>query len=94
MIHKCFQRGAKRYFEVQMFYVVRKYCLCCDQHCVVNRRCFNRLLLKHVFKVCNFIKNETAGQVLSCEFCKILKSTFFTEHFLATTSTKSFKQIR
>ena len=29
---------------------------------------------------CNFIKKETLAQVLSCEFYKISKSTFFTEH--------------
>ena len=28
----------------------------------------------------NFIKKETLAQVFSCEFCEILKKTFFTEH--------------
>ena len=28
----------------------------------------------------DFIKKETLVQVLSCEFCKIPKNTFFTEH--------------
>ena len=28
-------------------------------------------------KACNFIKKETLAQVLSCEFCKISKNTFF-----------------
>ena len=37
-------------------------------------------------KACNFIKKETLAQVFSCEFCKISKSNFFTEHLWATTS--------
>ena len=28
----------------------------------------------------NFNKKETLAQVFSCEFCKISKNTFFTEH--------------
>ena len=35
-------------------------------------------------KVCNFIKKETLAQVFSCEFCKIFKNTFFTEHLWKT----------
>ena len=31
-------------------------------------------------QACNFIKKETLTQVFSCEFCKISKNTFFTEH--------------
>ena len=31
-------------------------------------------------QACNFIKRETLAQVFSCEFCKISKNTFFTEH--------------
>ena len=34
----------------------------------------------------NFIKKETLAQVFSCEFCKISKNTFFTEHLWATAS--------
>ena len=34
--------------------------------------------------VCNFIKKETLAQVLSSEFCKIIKGTFFTGHLRAT----------
>ena len=44
----------------------------------------------------NFIKKETMAQVFSCEFCKIYKNTFFTEHLWATASglnlTKIFKE--
>ena len=31
-------------------------------------------------KTCNFIKKETLSQVLFCEFCEIVKNTFFIEH--------------
>ena len=34
----------------------------------------------------NFIKKETLAQVFSCEFSKISKNTFFTEHLLETGS--------
>ena len=32
----------------------------------------------------NFIKKETRAQVFSCEFFKISKNTFFTEHLWTT----------
>ena len=39
------------------------------------------LLKKRLWpQACNFIKKETLVQVFSCEFCKISKKTFFTEH--------------
>ena len=31
-------------------------------------------------KTCNFIKKETQSQVLFCEFCEIVKNTFFIEN--------------
>ena len=34
----------------------------------------------------NFIERETLAQVFSCEFCEILKNSFFTEHLWATGS--------
>ena len=37
-------------------------------------------------QACNFIKKETLAQVFSCEFCKISKNTFFTEHLWTTAS--------
>ena len=43
-------------------------------------------LIKLQAQACNFIKKETLAQVFSCEFCKIFKNTFFTEHILATAS--------
>ena len=41
---------------------------------------FNKIL----GQVCNFVKKETLAQVLSCEFCKVTKNTFFTEPLPAT----------
>ena len=38
----------------------------------------------------NFIKKETLAQVYSCEFCKISKNTFFSEH-LQTTASVNFR---
>ena len=40
-------------------------------------------------EVCNFIKRETLAQVLSCEFSKISKNTFFTEQLQETASLSS-----
>ena len=37
-------------------------------------------------QACNCNKKETQAQVFSCEFFKISKNTFFTEHLLATAS--------
>ena len=34
----------------------------------------------------SLIKREALTQVFSCEFCKIFKNTFFTEHLWATAS--------
>ena len=42
---------------------------------------------------CNFIKKDTLTQVFSCEFCKISKSTFFTEHLRTTASTFIFNMV-
>ena len=35
---------------------------------------------------CNFIKKEILAQVLSCEFYKVCKNPFFTEHLQTTAS--------
>ena len=40
--------------------------------------------LEYTDGACNFIKKETLAQVFSCEFCKISKNNFFTEHVWAT----------
>ena len=34
----------------------------------------------------NFIKNEALAKVFSCEFCKIFKNSFITEHLWTTAS--------
>ena len=39
-----------------------------------------RLFFNKVALLLNFIKKETLAQLLSCEFCKIFKNTFFLEH--------------
>ena len=41
-------------------------------------------------QACNLIKKETLAQVFFCEFCKISKNAFFTEH-LRTTASKFYK---
>ena len=43
-------------------------------------------LLKLQASDCKFTKKETLAQVFSCEFCKISKNTFFTEHLRAAAS--------
>ena len=40
--------------------------------------------LKFIKKACKFIKKESLAQVFFCEFCKIPKNTFFTEHLWTT----------
>ena len=37
-------------------------------------------------QACNFMKKESLAQVFFCEFCKISKNTFFTEHVWTTAS--------
>ena len=37
---------------------------------------------------CHFIKKETLAEVFSCEFCKISKNIFFTEHLKFLYKTK------
>ena len=39
-------------------------------------RHFSKFTGKHQLQACNFIKKETLGQVFSCEFWEIFKSTF------------------
>ena len=38
------------------------------------------------YKACSFIKKETLAKAFSRKFCKIFKSSFFTEHPKVTTS--------
>ena len=37
-----------------------------------------------LFLSCNFINKDSLAQEFSCEFCKIFKDTFFTEHLWMT----------
>ena len=41
-------------------------------------------------KACNFIKKETLTQVVSYGFCKVFKSTFFTDQLRTTASISAF----
>ena len=54
------------------------------------RRCFPVNFAK--FLAFNFIKKETLSQVFSCEFCKISKNTFFTEHLRTNASAQPSAQ--
>ena len=51
---------------------------------------FAKLTGKHLrlrlFFTCNFTIKETPAQVFACDFCKIFKNFFFTEHIRATTT--------
>ena len=49
------------------------------QMCFV-KKVFFQFLQNSQPETCNFIKKETLAQIFSCEFRKIFKSTFFTEH--------------
>ena len=46
-------------------------------------------LIKLRADACNLIKKETLAQLFSCEFCKISKNTFYTEHLRATGSERA-----
>ena len=48
---------------------------------------YQNLFFNKVMEACNFIKKETLAQVFSCQFSKISKNTFFTEHLQATAFT-------
>ena len=48
--------------------------------------CQSLVFNKVADSACNFIKKETLVQVFSCEFCKIFKNTFYTEHLWTTAS--------
>ena len=50
----------------------------------VNKN-FAQFTGKHLYQSL-FFNKEAVAQVFSCEFCKIFKNTFFTEHPRATAS--------
>ena len=42
----------------------------------------------------NFVKKEALAQVFSCEFCKISKNTFYTEHLWTTASVRALISLK
>ena len=52
---------------------------------------FNKVL---GLRSATLLKKETLAQVFSCEFCKIFKNTFFTEHHRTTASVKIKKCLK
>ena len=56
--------------------------------------CQSLFCIKMLALICNFIKNETLAQLLSCEFCEISKNAFFKEHLWATASVRCFKTLK
>ena len=56
------------------------------QICSVRKgvlRNFAKFIRKHLCQILFF--NKVAGQVLFCEFCRVSKNAFFTEHLRVTT---------
>ena len=53
---------------------------------IIEEKFTRRHLYHSFFFFCNFIKKESLVQVFSCEFCKISKNIFFTEHLRETAS--------
>ena len=63
-----------------------------SQNSQENTRAISFLINKVADGASNFIKKETLAQVFSCEFWKIFKNTFFTEHFWTSASFDSNKK--
>ena len=61
-----------------------------NSKCAVMPWAIFKLEIKSQASVCNFISKEALVWVLSCEFCKIFKNSFFTEHLRATASVFGF----
>ena len=59
---------------------VKKMFLEISQNSLENTSARVSFLIKLQAWACNVIKKETLAQVFSCEFYKISKNTFFTEH--------------
>ena len=60
---------------------VRRCFLEISQNSLENTCTRASFLIKLQAEACNFTKKETLAQVFSCEFYKISRNTFFTEHF-------------
>ena len=57
---------------------------CCSE--AATKGVLRNFTEKQLSQSFNFIKKETLAQVFPCEFCKIPKNTFFTEHLWTTGS--------
>ena len=86
-IHKCFYTPNESY----------RFSEAVVQRCSVKKMFFKisqnsqenacaRVFLLIKWQAQAFIKKETLAQVFSCEFCEILKNTFFIEHLWTTAS--------
>ena len=53
---------------------------------VLWKNLFLKILQYSQENTCNFIKKQTPGQVISCEYWKIFKSTYFEEHLRTAAS--------
>ena len=51
------------------------------QHATLSKRDFNTQLYQKETSTRNFIKKRLQLKVFSCEYCEILKNTYFEEHF-------------
>ena len=88
-ISHCFmlwKAGKGIYLQIQ----ISRFNRSSHQRCSVRKgvlRNFTIFTGKHLcLRPAALIKKETLAQVFSCEFCKISKNTFFTEHLWATAS--------
>ena len=72
--NKQFQKQATEVFCKKMFLEI-------SQNSLENTCTRASFLIKLQAEACNFTKKETLAQVFSCEFYKISRNTFFTEHF-------------
>ena len=58
----------------------------------VQRELHSKFTRKHLCQGLSFNVNGTLAQVFSCEFCKISKNSFFTEHLRATASARKIQE--
>ena len=65
----------------ELSYVTKNFTKCTGKHL-----CQSLLFNKVAGGASNFIKKEILARVFSCAFCKISKSTFFTEDLRTTAS--------
>ena len=70
------------HWDIRMFnsFRTRHLEVCYKKSALKNFAKFTGKHLRRSLHTCNIVKRETPAQVFSCEFCKIFKNTFFTEH--------------